>query len=823
MDWGWCSLVRELYLGCILLLPVVTSQPCRSGFKLMTNQDCIDIDECEDRQLCGANTMCQNTVGSYYCSSMHGFQSYLNASHRAGYQEVASGGHTRLRERAALDRQDSTEADHGNTTAPDHGSMNMPDNRSTPEPGSGSSPELASENTFNLITESTPKPYNGNTPEPGNRSSPDPDNRSTPEPDAGTRSAPKPGTKITPKPGTKITPEPETRNTPEPDADNGSTLEPGTRSTLEPDADNGSTPEPPPEPESSSSSTPPTDVRSHSDPAGQGDLGLTSTLEQPASPGGQFCSMATNESRIFDKLCHNADNGLQLEDVILYTTELLMEDVPLVGMRQDERINSASSLLTAVERAAITLGLSSAKDKVKNITHQEIDLQVIRVDSKPTANSVRLQAKENALDVSWRTDTNTSGKGFAVFAFIVYNNLDPILQGARHKDQESGDLYEDIQLYSKVVSAALELSPKTSFSVAVNFVLKHKEVAAAGGRLSCVYWSHTPTGSYWSTSGCRLVHSNSSHTRCQCHHLSSFAILMAFNKKLQGYSQDALSTITFIGIPISLLCLLVALSTFTFCSQARNSVSATHTQLCLSLFLAELLFLVGINRTENRAMCGIVAGCLHYLFLVAFTWMSLESTQLYLMVRNLRKMRVPNSSQLGKLIYPLGYGSPALIVAISAVINPNGYGSERNCWLQVENGFVWSFLGPVYLIILANTFLFTTTLYTLNEELSNRDMKVSKIKDTRMLIFKAISQVFILGCTWILGLFHFQEETVVMAYLFTIVNSFQGTFIFIILCILNPKIRDEYQKWIFSICKTRRILFDSESTKMPLSVTSEIV
>ncbi|XP_072104264.1 uncharacterized protein [Mobula birostris] len=819
MEWRCSSPEWVLCLGYILSLLVVSSQPCQPGFKLEADLGCTDINECtEVAQLCGPNTRCHNILGSYFCTCMQGFQPYINASHGTSCQEVAR--HTRLRKRAALVGQEFKAPDHGNnmpsehrtTTAPDHESI--PDNRNALEPGSGHLPEPGNGNTFNLIMQSTSESDNRNINGPENENATERGNLRTAEPGYG--SAAEPGNKSSSDPYNQNTSQPSKGSMPR--TESGYTPEPGNRST--PEAGNGSKREATTELDPGPSSTLSTDVRNHSDPARQWDPRLTTTLEQPSSPGRLFCSMITNVSRLFNKPCYNPIKGSPLKDVVQYVTQLLMEDFPLAGMRQDERINSASSILMAVERMAITLELTSALDQVMAMPSQEMELQVIHVDSSPSADGIQLQAKDNALGVSWTTANNTFGKGSAVFAFIVYNNLDPVLQGACYRDEESGDFQDNVQLHSKVVSAALEFSPRTSFSVVVKFVLKRKEVGTTAGRLSCVYWHHTPTRSYWSTSGCELVQSNFSHTTCQCNHLSSFAILMSFNEQLQGYSQDCLSVITFIGIPISLVCLLTALATFTFCSQARNAVSTTHTHLCLSLFLAELLFLVGINRTVNRAMCGIVAGCLHYLFLVAFTWMSLESTQLYLMVRNLRKMRVSNSSQLGKVIYPLGYGSPALVVAISAVIYPNGYGSERNCWLQVKNGFAWSFLGPVYFIILANTFLFTMTLYTLNEELSNRDTKVSKIKDTRMLIFKAISQVFILGCTWILGLFHFQEETVVMAYLFTIVNSFQGTFIFIILCLLNPKIRAEYQKWIFSICKTRRVLFNSESTKTTLSVTS---
>uniref|UniRef100_A0A8C4Y711 Uncharacterized protein n=1 Tax=Gopherus evgoodei TaxID=1825980 RepID=A0A8C4Y711_9SAUR len=52
-----------------------------------------------------------------------------------------------------------------------------------------------------------------------------------------------------------------------------------------------------------------------------------------------------------------------------------------------------------------------------------------------------------------------------------------------------------------------------------------------------------------------------------------------------------------------------------------------------------------------------------------------------------------------------------------------------------------------------------------------------------LLTFKAIAQLFILGCTWSLGLLQVGPAATAMAYLFTIVNSLQGAFIFLVHCL----------------------------------------
>lgn len=56
--------------------------------------------------------------------------------------------------------------------------------------------------------------------------------------------------------------------------------------------------------------------------------------------------------------------------------------------------------------------------------------------------------------------------------------------------------------------------------------------------------------------------------------------------------------------------------------------------------------------------------------------------------------------------------------------------------------------------------------------------------------------VILLGLTWITGLFFIQKENVVMAYVFTGLNSLQGLFIFLFHCVFNEKVRKEFVKSI---------------------------
>lgn len=60
---------------------------------------------------------------------------------------------------------------------------------------------------------------------------------------------------------------------------------------------------------------------------------------------------------------------------------------------------------------------------------------------------------------------------------------------------------------------------------------------------------------------------------------------------------------------------------------------------------------------------------------------------------------------------------------------------------------------------------------------------------TRSWALGAIALLFLLGLTWAFGLLFINKESVVMAYLFTTFNAFQGVFIFVFHCALQKKVR----------------------------------
>lgn len=77
-----------------------------------------------------------------------------------------------------------------------------------------------------------------------------------------------------------------------------------------------------------------------------------------------------------------------------------------------------------------------------------------------------------------------------------------------------------------------------------------------------------------------------------------------------------------------------------------------------------------------QMLCSIIAGLLHYLYLASFFWMLLEGLHLFLTVRNLKVASYTSTGRFQKrFMYPMGYGTPAVIVLVSAIVGHNNYGT----------------------------------------------------------------------------------------------------------------------------------------------------
>ncbi|CAM5117752.1 unnamed protein product [Natator depressus] len=555
-----------------------------------------------------------------------------------------------------------------------------------------------------------------------------------------------------------------------------------------------------------------------------------------SSGNSSFCSFFNSTLEILMSTCGDGSATLSLEDATRSFNSLLNSTSLWEGRDKQEVGSAVTVLLQSVELAALATALRSPERTTQTVTTESLAIQtrLVTGDCRRDSEVFTLRAHNDTMEVHCDTVTGAATQaGLGAAAFISYSTLDSIISARRLSEGNlpAGGKLEKCHLNSRVVSGAVRDGRPINLSRPANFTLRHDQAIKQEEEALCVYWKVVAESGSWSPDGCTTVHTNSTHTTCRCDHLSSLAVLMAPTTVTES---EPLTIVTCVGLALSLLCLFLAILTFLVCRSICNVSTSLHLQLCLCLFLADLLFLTAVTRTGSRGRpdsstrcragvaCAVIAGFLHYLFLACFTWMFLEGLHLFLTVRNLQVVNYTSASRFKKrFTYPFGYGFPALVVAISAAVNPGGYGTSKYCWLSQDRGFHWSFLGPVCAIILINITFFALTLWILRNRLSSLNADVSTLRDHRLLTFKAIAQLFILGCTWSLGLLQVGPAGTVMAYLFTIVSSLQGPFIFLVHCLLNRQVREEYRRWIkgFRTSSTKSQTSDLSMSAVPTTST----
>lgn len=87
----------------------------------------------------------------------------------------------------------------------------------------------------------------------------------------------------------------------------------------------------------------------------------------------------------------------------------------------------------------------------------------------------------------------------------------------------------------------------------------------------------------------------------------------------------------------------------------------------------------------------------------------------------------------------------------------------------------------------------------------------------------ALALLFLLGATWIFGVLHVVQGSVVTAYLFTIFNAFQGMFIFIFLCVLSRKVSILFLVGSDSLSCPNTIQVPSPEVELLPSVEAELL
>ncbi|XP_073940810.1 cadherin EGF LAG seven-pass G-type receptor 1 isoform X2 [Castor canadensis] len=374
---------------------------------------------------------------------------------------------------------------------------------------------------------------------------------------------------------------------------------------------------------------------------------------------------------------------------------------------------------------------------------------------------------------------------FAVAMVIIYQTLGQMLPEQYDPDRRSLRLPNRPVINTPVVSTVVysEGTPLPSpldRPVLVEFALLETEERT---KPVCVFWNHSlDTGGTggWSAKGCELLSRNQTHITCQCSHSTSCAVLMDISRREHGEVLP-LKIVTYTTVSLSLASLLVAFILLTLVRTLRSNLHCIHKNLTGALFFSQLIFVVGINRTENPFLCTVVAILLHYVYMSAFAWTLVENLHVYRMLTEVRNIDTGPM----RFYYVVGWGIPAIVTGLAVGLDPQGYGNPDFCWLSLHDTLIWSFAGPIGAVIIINTVIFV-----LSAKVScQRKHHYYERKGVVSLLRTAFVLLLLVSATWLLGLLAVNSDTLSFHYLFAAFSCLQGLFVLLFHCVFNREVR----------------------------------
>ncbi|XP_039898779.1 adhesion G-protein coupled receptor G2-like [Simochromis diagramma] len=318
--------------------------------------------------------------------------------------------------------------------------------------------------------------------------------------------------------------------------------------------------------------------------------------------------------------------------------------------------------------------------------------------------------------------------------------------------------------------------------------IQYSNVDKKGANASCVSWDGNSTDangkSLWITDGCQTVETNNSIT-CQCTHLTFFAILMSPPPaNISTSDVNTLTYITSIGCGLSLFFLIVGLFMHVL---VRKGKASEATKILMNLFVAMLILNLSFLTNESISNLGIKGACvaiaavLHYGMLATFTWFFMQALHLYL---SLHRICTEVKHYMLKICIT-GWVIPAVVVIAllasqkynSININTNEGKAATMCWISdagVHQGVNIGYYAVVFVFTLS-VFIVTVRQIVLMPK-AGKAQDNSSIKSNTSTI---LSLFLLLGITWAFAFFSYGPLLIASYYIFTILNSFQGFFLFI--------------------------------------------
>ncbi|XP_074593691.1 uncharacterized protein LOC141849322 [Brevipalpus obovatus] len=261
---------------------------------------------------------------------------------------------------------------------------------------------------------------------------------------------------------------------------------------------------------------------------------------------------------------------------------------------------------------------------------------------------------------------------------------------------------------------------------------------------------------------------------------------------LNKFSPDMV-IVTTVGLGVSIVALICHILSFILVKEVRNLSGQNLLCLSITLVIAYSSFiLMQLGFVQRiKQLCVVVGFMVFFFFLASMAWMNVIALDI---LRTLRlatvELRVTHGSQKMRFwlysAYAWSLSIVIFILALIADVTPNlfpeeyqpGFGNSGPCWFSHRKALILFFAAPVGLIMCVNLTAFIFSAFMLKRTTT----KTSSLKNSR---FTGVDHklylklLLLMGLTWISGYVASSADSIYLWYLFIVLNTTQGLFIFI--------------------------------------------
>ncbi|XP_038637724.1 adhesion G-protein coupled receptor D2 [Scyliorhinus canicula] len=518
---------------------------------------------------------------------------------------------------------------------------------------------------------------------------------------------------------------------------------------------------------------------------------------------------------------HNAEKWTEINEIVqgpmavVYIVDRMVQNLnKLLTSDQENIVIRSKNIQLEIRQkvlSSFTNGIEVYMSDMSNKSTDQIGLPKEAVE--------RLQQRGDSLIQAWNVSDCTTFSGGALQIQSIFPGLTAATfvntwYGTLHSLLGNGTLgtnnlletvfdegfkHGGMQVASAIISSTVYHRGQP-VSTPTQYRLQHRVKTSLAVDSICVFWNFSlrpEKGGSWSTDGCRVVESELESTTCFCNHTTNFALLFQlYEVKRSSHEETVLMNLTLIGCTISFCALVITLILFSVVGVPKSDRTTVHKNLISALVAAEALLVASDLAKTNQVACCVVTAMLHLFFMAAFAWMLVEGILLW------SKVVAVNISEERRMkyYYLIGWGFPVFIVAITLATAGDKYIADNHCWLNVQSEIIWAFVGPVLFTLTINTFVLCRVVMITVASSQRRSMMLasdsSLAKRISSQIWAAIKPVVILlpvlGLTWFCGVL--VHLSIALAYIFVVLNSFQGLYIFLVYAVYNSEVRNAIKR-----------------------------